>query len=407
MNHPIIKFFTSLKLTVVLLGLGMALVFFGTLDQVHTGIWETQRRYFESLFVIWSYPEQWWAYDKLGFIRLPMPGGYLLGGFLLVNLVVSHIYRFKWTWKKSGIFLVHVGLILLLLSEFLTDVLAEESQMAIQEGGRTYFSENFRDNELVFIDRSHPEYDSVTRIPASKLARSSDISHPDLPFSIRTVSFFPNSFIGRKGQNPSFPTPPVTRGIGAPRGAAEDLVVGPRAVTYSENEVNTATAMVEIVDESGTSMGTWLVSNLFDNRFPTQTFQAGGTTYEIALRFRRYYHDFGLALKDFRFDRYPGTEIPKNFSSDVTILDPALPNAERSYLIYMNHPLRYGGLTFYQASYDPETEQTTILQVVRNPGWLLPYFSVLLMGAGMTVQFGMHLFRFSSRRKREAVPQPA
>ena len=49
------RFFSSLQLTVVLLTLSMALVFFGTLDQVHYGIWHTQRLYFESFIVFWAY----------------------------------------------------------------------------------------------------------------------------------------------------------------------------------------------------------------------------------------------------------------------------------------------------------------------------------------------------------------
>jgi hypothetical protein len=36
----------------------------------------------------------------------------------------------------------------------------------------------------------------------------------------------------------------------------------------------------------------------------------------------------------------------------------------------MNNPLRYAGLTYYQASFDGE--HTTILEVVRNPSWLVP-----------------------------------
>ena len=64
----------------------------------------------------------------------------------------------------------------------------------------------------------------------------------------------------------------------------------------------------------------------------------------------------------------------------------------------MNHPLRYGGLTFYQASFANE-DTTSILQVVKNPGWLLPYISVLLMGLGMCFQFGMHFIKFSIKAK--------
>ena len=105
----IFKFFASLRLTVVLLAFSMVMIFFGTLDQVHYGIWHTQKLYFESFLVVWDYPEQWLHYDKLFWIHLPMPGGYLLGGMLFVNLLAAHFSRFKFTLKKSGIFPPVVG----------------------------------------------------------------------------------------------------------------------------------------------------------------------------------------------------------------------------------------------------------------------------------------------------------
>ena len=46
-------FFVSLKLTVVLLVLGMILVFGATIDQVHLGIWAVQEKWFRSFFVLW------------------------------------------------------------------------------------------------------------------------------------------------------------------------------------------------------------------------------------------------------------------------------------------------------------------------------------------------------------------
>ena len=48
------------------------------------------------------------------------PGGYTIGGLLLLNLVAAHVYRFKFEWKKSGILLTHLGLIVLLVGELLT-----------------------------------------------------------------------------------------------------------------------------------------------------------------------------------------------------------------------------------------------------------------------------------------------
>jgi hypothetical protein len=70
----------------------------------------------------------------------------------------------------------------------------------------------------------------------------------------------------------------------------------------------------------------------------------------------------------------------------------------REVKIYMNNPLRYAGETFYQASYDQD-DHGTILQVVHNPSWLTPYFSCILVGAGLVVQFMTHLLGFSFKRR--------
>ena len=127
-----------------------------------------------------------------------------------------------------------------------------------------------------------------------------------------------------------------------------------------------------------------------------QLFTFEGKTFAIEMRPRRYYKPFTLSLLDFTHDRYPGTEIPKNFSSHVRLLDPEA-GEDRDVLIYMNHPLRYAGLTFYQAGFMND-DRTSILQVVRNPGRLLPYISCVMVSLGLLFQFGMHLIQFIRRR---------
>jgi len=384
------QFFSSLKLTVVLLSFSMVLIFFGTLDQVQYGIWHTQKLYFESFLVVWAYPEQAPGYEFLSWLHIPMPGGYLLGGLLFVNLIAAHVTRFKLSWKKSGIFLVHFGLILLLVSELLTDILAVESQMPVDEGGTANYSQAFRANELVFIDRSHPEYDRVHSIPATLLKPGKEVDVPDTDLRIRTISYYPNAQIGRATNGAPVDTP-------ANRGAAVrmGIVVTPMAETYAEGDINTATAFVEVL-EGERSLGIWLVSNVIDERFPPQMVEAGDQAWEIALRFTRHYYPFEIELIDFSHDKYPGTDIPFNFSSEVMVRHQDSTKNQKA-LIYMNHPLRYEGLTFYQASFANQ-DTTSIFQVVRNPGWLLPYVAVLLMGLGMCVQFGMHFFKFLKKR---------
>jgi cytochrome c biogenesis protein ResB len=67
----------------------------------------------------------------------------------------------------------------------------------------------------------------------------------------------------------------------------------------------------------------------------------------------------------------------------------------------MNNPLRYAGLTFYQAGFEND-DKTTILQVVRNPSWQLPYVACALMTLGLVVQFCIHLVAFIARRRPSA-----
>ena len=143
------------------------------------------------------------------------------------------------------------------------------------------------------------------------------------------------------------------------------------------------------------SLGTWLVSNAIPD---PQSFTANGHTYELVMRQRRFYKQFALTLLDFSHDRYAGTDIPKNFSSRVRLVDLER-NENREVLISMNDPLRYRGFTFYQSGFD-NNDKTTILQVVKNPAMLLPYIACGLVALGLLAQFSMHLFGFVRKRAR-------
>src|ERR1700751_3180127 len=112
MTSNLVQFFkplASLKLTIICLACAMVLVFFGTLDQVQIGVYEAQLRYFKSFFLYFTLPGSQ--------VRIPyFPGGYTLGAVLLINLISAPLAPFKFTWKKSGILILHSGLILLLIS---------------------------------------------------------------------------------------------------------------------------------------------------------------------------------------------------------------------------------------------------------------------------------------------------
>jgi len=372
-------FFVSLKLTVWLLGLSIILIFWATLAQVKLGIWGVQEKFFHTLFVLETIPGT--------AIPVPVfPGGYFLGGLLLINLVAAHIYRFKLEWKKAGIQLTHLGLILLLVGELITSLMQVESNMRLEEGGTMHYSESYRNNELAILDTTNPEFNEVVAIPEAVLSDGGSIQHPKLPFQIRIRDYHPNAALQLRDQVPGAAPSPATAGIG-PR-----VAVTPLRLTYKQDERNAPAAHIEFVGPEGT-LGTWLVSPLLS---APQKFDYAGRTWELTLRFKRYYHPFAITLLDFSHDKYPGTDIPKNFSSRIRLkTDDG--RGDREVLIFMNNPLRHAGLTFYQASFE-KGDTVSILQVVRNPGWVLPYVSCVMMGLGLLVQFSIHLFGFVRKR---------
>jgi len=376
----LVDVFSSLKLTIVCLILGLVLVFAGTLAQVDMGLYKAQNEFFRSLFIKWGPAGASW--------KIPVfPGGYLVGSVLLLNLVTAHFRRFKFTRKKAGIWMIHVGLILLLLGQLLTDIFSQESVMHIREGDTKNYSETERRAELAVIDATDPNTDTVVAIPEGLLASRREIQHPQLPFTVRIRDYFPNSVAENRAPE-SLEPPAASRDIGARAVVRES----PKVTDMDHRDV--PSAVIELMTPKG-SIGTWLVSEYIEQ---PQTFTNEGHTYQLALRPQRHYKPFSLKLLEFKHDIYPGTDIPKNFSSRV-VLDRPTTGENREVPIYMNNPLRYNGETYYQASFDKD-DHGTVLQVVRNPSWLAPYFACILVGLGLIVQFGMGLFGFAFKRRK-------
>jgi hypothetical protein len=406
----LISFFSSLRLTVVCLGLGLVLVFWGTLAQVDLGLYKAQNEFFRSFLIYWGPKAATW--------KIPIfPGGYLVGGLLLINLVTAHFKRFVWTRKKIGIWMVHIGVILLLLGQLLTDMLSRESHMWLTPGNPKNYSDSTGQEELAVVDTTDPKFDEVVAFPQSLVAQKGDLRDAHLPFTLRIKDYFVNSV-------PRIRAPMVENGPAqATAGIGQRLEFPSAPPTAAMDSRNIPAAIVEIVSPEG-SLGTWVVSNwlveeklvqvlqtdirksvgdsfgrrLSDLLLEPQQFTFRGRTYRIAFRPVRFYKPYNLQLLKFSHDIYQGTDIPKNFSSRVQLQRPDT-GEKREVLIYMNNPLRYAGETYYQSGFDDVDPTVTILQVVHNPSWLTPYFSCILVGAGLVVQFLTHLLGFATKRK--------
>jgi len=386
---PLLKTLASLELTIGCLALSMVLVFFGTIDQVHLGIHGAVEKYFYTLFV--THP-----IDSLGLSMPYMPGGYLLGGALMLNLISALIIRFRFSLRKLGVWMVHLGFILLLLGEFITSLFQQEASLTLDEGSSSDFKESYRDSELAIIDTTGEETDRVYAIPHLMLERGQQIVVDELPFNVAIDDFMANAQLFRRNDSLPEAAELATRGEGRQMFAREIPETG------KMDERNLPAVLVTLfskdLDESGKpqNLGTWLAHEIIG----PQIFSYEGRNYRLKLRRQREVIPYVITLNDFSHDRYLGTNIPKNFSSQITVRDKRS-GASQEFLVYMNNPLRYDDLTFYQQGFMNE-DKTSILQVVRNPGRHLPYISCTIMTLGLIYQFGFGLYRFSEKRKKAA-----
>jgi ResB-like family len=370
-------FFKSFQLTIVLLALLMCLVVLCTLAQVEMGTQGAVNAYMRSFIVR----------RQFSWLPVPIPvfpGGALVGLLLTLNLIAKTL-DIKLTWQKAGMWLVHTGLVVLFAGEFVAGMMQVDTNMSIEVGQTVNYVQSYKNTELALIDVTDPAWDEVYSVPDTLLAKGGAIAIPGTPITVNVKRYFPNAELGNLA--PGAPPSPATAGVGTQVSVVEKPLVS------EDNEMNQASAFVEPV-AGGRSYGTWLVSVGLG---APQSFIHEGHNYVLTMRLRRQYLPYAFTLKQFKHDVYPGTDIPKNFSSLVQVLNPSRQES-REVLIYMNQPLRYEGKTFYQASFG-KNDTLSVLSVVENPGWLLPYVSCVLVSLGLLVHFAIVLRRSLKRRQ--------
>ena len=487
-----LRFISSLRLTVALLGMAVFIVLAGTVAQVDQGLWTVVDKYFRttlpvdvSIPVIAPHgieiPWFCWVEFSIFFPRdwsvpggIYFPGGWLIGSVLLVNLVAAHMVRFKinakgarlaWgllalvagtvlTWmvvqgaflqnlaitdeaafwrvlwrlangqiaalvllgaswilfsRKAGMVLVHGGIILMLVAEVITGSAAVEGKMSIMVGQSANFIHHDRDTsdpELAVIDTSGAS-NKVTVIPAKILRADGIIQHELLPFDVEVEEYMVNSDIHRGFHDGEKPW--ADRGRGRlfhihsqpeTSGAATDQTIDfPSAkVILKEKGSDKELARLELSSWYDGVLSPAINLNPADTG---ESVRVGNHIYEVALRFRRTYKPYTLHLKKFTHDKYVGTQTAKDFRATVRLED-KLRNVDRDNLeIWMNNPMRYEGETFYQSSVRGK-DQGTILQVVRNAGWMIPYVSCMIVATGLLAHFIMHLVGYLREKEKRA-----
>jgi len=418
----------------VLFAFSILLVFFGTMVQIDEGIGTAVNEYFRVGWAQFGFafiPFQ--LLVKFGQIffglpkdmvvpgKFPFPGGWLIGALLLGNLLAAHIVRFKLGWKRSGILILHSGIVVLMVGELVTGKLAVEATMTIHEGESVNFVDATDNCELAITDTSDPMNDTVAVIPQRLLQQGGLIQDDLLPVDVEVLEYHKNSNLVQAkvdDENVRISAMGVPFRLvyrGEARGADADQPMDAPSVSVNFKEKGTGKLLGNKV------LSLWYYPNYTRRipvyQFPPQELNANGKAFSIELRPKRIYKPYNLRLEKFDHDKYAGTKTPKNFSSLVDLMDPER-NVDRTVKISMNSPLRYshegeslrknaflssigldslglayGGETFYQSGWLGD-DHGTILQVVRNPGWLLPYISCALVAFGMLIHFLIKLVGF-------------
>ncbi len=373
------KAISSLWLSCVLLILLALLTYLGTLEQVDTGLFEVQRKYFDSIVLV--HQQQLFGMR----IPIPLPGATLVMWILCVNLIAGGMVRIRKGWATAGIIVTHVGILLLAVAGFVKSYYAYDGHVTLYEGERSNAFQSYHRWEIAAFERLSDGRlrEVVAReedFSGANAARPITFTLADFPFTLEVTRYLPNSSVMPKG--PMFEAVlPVIDGY----------LLQSRPLE-AEHEYNVAGAYIAVQDTTGGARREAIVWG--SSRAPW-VIEVAGRTFGIELRRERYHMPFTVALDDFKKEDHPGMSMAKAFSSDVTVFEGA---SSRPVKISMNEPLREGGLVLYQSSWGPQNARPgtpifSVFSVVQNPADQYPLYACIVIAIGLVLHFARKLLR--------------
>ena len=267
---------------------------------------------------------------------------------LLTLSLIGIMYKYK-MWKKFGAFIVHLAFVAILVGAALTRYFGYEGVIHIREG--------LSENEMLTV-KSY--------------------------FTIKTEKEF-------------LEYPLALGQIGNNYFSYETMVEG--KVLHINYKSYHAGAKGEL--------NTLIVEARYDNKLKTVKIEGGAGWIEppVVVRFDDVEIElawgskvialpFSFKLLDFELQRYPGSQSPSSYASELEVIDNS---TTFPYRIFMNHPLTYKGYKFFQSSYDLD-EKGTILEVNKDPGKWPTYFGYFLLCVGFVGNFFTKGSRFVKLR---------
>jgi hypothetical protein len=361
----------SFHLACSLLMLMLVVVVIGTLQQRVMSLYDVQETYFFALaFVV-----------RLGPVPIPWPGGSLLLGLLLVNLLVGGVVRMRKGTSTLGILISHLGIVLLLVGSFIEWTASSKGSMHLFEGESSDQFESYEHWELSIFDVASPkEY----VIPDAALAQAADgrarrFTSPDLPFDVVASGWARNAT----------PEKSPSRDVGA-----EGYRIRALAPDRKQAEANRPGLYVTVAPHDGSApVRTILLGRESGRPFTPFSAAIGGKTWVVELQRQRWRLPFRIELTKTVSREHPGSDIPSEYSSYVRKIEDGV---AQDVHITMNEPLRHRGYTFYQSNFRKAEDGRPAfsgLAVVRNPTDRVPLVACIVIAVGLLMHFVRKLIR--------------
>lgn len=340
----------------------MVLLVLGTLAQTHMGLYQAQLKYFSSL-VLWLGP-------------IPTPGGALTLLLLTVGLSLR-IVLYKWQRVHAGSLVAHLSVWLLLVGGFFTAFTMEEGYIQITEGQSSRGMESYHTPELAVLDASGT---TLIKHPFEALQSGARLTLGDKVLLVE--EYFPNSHLAER------PTP-IEDGL--TKGARRFLEFTRKRMEM-DDERNRPTMLFTIQDKTQTPLAKLV---LFQHQPVAQPWpMPNHLSATLVLRPAQTPLPFTVHLKRFEAEYHPGTLVARHYASVVEI--ESANSGRWPATIRMNAPLRYAGYTLYQSSFLGSSAaiaagqasgmpQTSILAVVKNKGYMVPYIASILLCIGLVL----------------------
>ncbi len=377
-------------ITMLLLAL---LTWFATLEQIDNGLYPTLTKYFDwrSAFLL---PE---INGKM--VPLPLPGGYWVCVVLLVNLILGGIIRIRKGWRHYGNLIAHFGIIFMLVGGGVSHHFSERGNMAVGQGDSSNAAEDYFEYVVEVTEIKDGKAGTVHVIRGKDIedldgANARIFRMPDMPFDLELTGFLKNAV-------------PVSASERAPdrqQFIADGyfLMEKPKLPKAEEAERFTAGTYARILKRDGTKSDPFILAGASFHPF---SYRIDDRVFTVDMRKRLWPMPFTLKLDKFTAAFHPGTMRPSKFVSNVTRIENG---GEAKVTIQMNEPMRYEGLTFFQASYGPPgagpgDKMYSVFEIVRNPADKWPEYSLWIVSFGMAVTFLIKLGTFlagTSRKKR-------